>query len=298
MIQPSLEGKGYARTPGIHLPEQIAAWRLITNAVHVAGGKIVAQLMHCGRVASRHNKPPLSRTVAPSAVRANVEIFSDSAGVQPCDMPEPLALADIPRVIAEHADAARAAGAAGFDGVELHVTSGYLPMQFLAANTNLRQDAYGGDASRRARFVIETLEAISAAIGPGRCGARICAGNPFNDVKDPDPLATYDALLPALAGLRLGWLHVIGSRAPGFDGYAHANKYFAGRMILNDGFKADSANQSVLDGTGAAVSFGRYFMANPDLVRRIRECLPLAAPDPQTFYTPGAAGYTDYPNAP
>ena len=296
-IAPSRHGIGYCRTPGIYSPEQVACWRQVTDAVHEAGGRIVAQLMHCGRVGSHLNKAADAETVAPSAVRAAGKIYTDAGGMQDQDLPQSLALEEIPGVIDEYASATRNALAAGFDGVELHCTSGYLPMQFMATNSNLRMDAYGGSVQNRVRFVTETLEAMAGAVGGGRVGFRICPGNPFNDVVDPDPPVTYEALLSSVTGLRLAYLHVIRSPLKDFDVFAFAQGRFKGPLILNDGFDGASASQALAEGRGAAVSFGRHFIGNPDLVRRLRDGLPLAGFDAKTLYTAGPAGYTDYPCA-
>lgn len=294
-VQPSIHGKGYPRTPGLHEDAQVMAWRRVTQAVHAAGGRIVAQLMHVGRIASRYNKRPEARTVAPCAVRANVSLYTDSAGMQPCDEPEPLSAAGIVAVIEEYAQSARLARAAGFDGVELHCTSGYLPMQFLASNTNLRTDGYGGDAARRARFVVETLEALVAVMGAGRVGFRICPANPFNDVVDFNPLETYTSLLAAARSLRCAYVHVIRSPDKTLDAFALARAHHDGRLIINDGYSPESAGKALTAGTGDAVSFGRHYIANPDLVERVAQGAALADFDRKTLYTPGARGFIDYP---
>jgi N-ethylmaleimide reductase len=294
-IQPSIHGKGYPRTPGLHEAAQVEAWRRVTSAVHARGGRVVAQLMHVGRIASRYNKRPEARTVAPCAVRASVTLYTDAAGMQPCDEPEPLSATGIAAVIDEYANAAKLARSAGFDGVELHCTSGYLPMQFLASNTNLRTDGYGGDATRRVRFVIETLEALIAAVGPGRVGYRICPGNPFNDVVDFNPAETARTLLEAARPLRCGWLHVIRSPLPTLDAFALARTHHDGALIINDGFEPASARAAIAADMAEAVSFGRHYVGNPDLVERIAAHAPLAGFDRKTLYTPGARGYTDYP---
>lgn len=296
-VQPSIHGKGYPRTPGLHDAGQVEAWRAVTDAVHARGGRIVAQLMHVGRIASRHNKRPDARTVAPSAIRAEVSLYTDTAGMQPCDGPEALSVADIAETVADYAKAARLAREAGFDGVELHGTSGYLPMQFLAANTNLRTDGYGGSPTHRARFVIEVMEALCEAIGAGRVGLRICPGNPFNDVLDHDPIVTYAALLGALRPLRYAYLHVIAAPGRKLDAFGLARTHHDGVLIVNDGFEPDTARAAVRDGVGDAVSFGRHYVGNPDLAERIAQGLPLASFDRKTLYTPGAKGYTDYPRA-
>ncbi|AMN45605.1 1,2-oxophytodienoate reductase [Steroidobacter denitrificans] len=296
-IAPSPHGIGYCRTPGIYNSEQVVGWHRVTDAVHQAGGRIVAQIMHCGRVGSRLNKPADARTVAPSAVRAAGMVHTDVAGMQNHDLPRSLALEEIQGVVDEYAAATRNALAAGFDGVELHCTSGYLPMQFMATNTNLRTDSYGGSVHNRVRFVIETLEAMVGVAGD-RVGMRICPGNPFNDVIDPEPAATYGALLSGSAHLNLTYLHVIRSPLEDFDAFGFAHEHFKGPLILNDGFDGASASQALAEGCGAAISFARHFIGNPDLVRRLREGLPLNDFDSKTLYTPGSAGYTDYPCAP
>lgn len=294
--QPSKHGKGYCRTPGIYTDEQVAGWRRVTDAVHAEGGKIVVQLMHVGRVASHHNKDADAETVAPSAIQAKGEIFTDAVGMAPLDMPRALETAEIPGVIAEYVHAARRAIDAGFDGVELHCTSGYLPMQFLSTGTNTRTDGYGGSVQNRIRFVVETLEALAAAVGAGRVGFRICPGNPFNDIHDDDPVATYSALLEAVSPLGLAFLHVIRANPSKVDSLSLARLHFKGPLIINDSYDATSAQEALEKGVGEAVSFGRHYISNPDLVRRFREGAALAPFDRNTLYTPGAAGYTDYPS--
>jgi N-ethylmaleimide reductase len=293
--QPSMHGKGYCRTPGMYSAAQIAAWQRVTAAVHAAGGCIVLQLMHCGRIASHHNKDRDARTVAPSAVRASGKMFTDVAGPVDFDMPEALTLGGIADVIGEYAHAARQAQRAGFDGVELHAASGYLPMQFLSTGTNRREDAYGGSVAARVRFVIETLEALTGMFGAGRVGLRICPGNPFNDLEDANPAETYATLLKQVAALRLAYLHVVRSPDPALDAFALARAHFPGPMIFNDGFDFESGNQAISSGNAAAVSYARAFIANPDLISRWRHGRPLATFDRKTLYTPGATGYTDYP---
>jgi N-ethylmaleimide reductase len=293
--QPSPHGKGYCRTPGIHSPEQIAGWRQVTDAVHTAGGAIALQIMHCGRVGSHHNKDADAETVAPSAIQAKGQVFTDAVGMADLDMPRALASAEIPGLIDEFKQAALNARAAGFDGVELHVASGYLPMQFLSTGTNHRTDGYGGSLNHRLRFVVETLEAMSAAVGPDRVGFRICPGNPFNDMHDDDPTETYTALIQAVDHLGLAYLHMIRSPIKTLDIFAIARRHFRGALIINENFDAAKGDQALADGIGDAVSYGRHFIGNPDLVERFRHQQPLAGFDLKSLYTPGPQGYTDYP---
>jgi N-ethylmaleimide reductase len=292
--QPSVHGKGYCRTPGMHSDTQVQAWRAVTQAVHARGGCIVLQLMHCGRIGSHLNKAPGARTLAPSALRAAGRIFTDAAGLVEFDMPEALTLAEVQAVLEEYAHAARQAQRAGFDGLELHAASGYLPMQFLSSGTNLRRDGYGGSLPARLRFVIECLQALTAVMGAGRVGLRICPGNPFNDIHDERAPETYAGLLRGIASLPLAYLHVIRSPDEQLDAFALARAEFPGARIFNDGFDFPAAATAVASGAAAAVSFARAFIANPDLVARLEHGWPLASFDRRTLYTAGAPGYTSY----
>jgi N-ethylmaleimide reductase len=292
---PSPDGKGYCRTPGIVSSQQVNAWRRVTAQVRQGGASTVLQLMHVGRVASRHNKAADAETVAPSAIAARGSLFSDSHGMVPMEVPRALETAEIVRVIEGYRQAALNARAAGFDGVELHCSSGYLPMQFLLACSNQRQDGYGGSLPKRIRFVVETLEALSEAIGAGRVGLRLIPGNPYNDMQDDDPSATYGALLDAVDALDLAYVQVSRSPQPGLDAFALVRRHFRGPLILNDGFDGQGAAQAIAAGLGEAVSFARHFIANPDLVQRLRAQHALAEFDRSTLYTPGARGFTDYP---
>jgi N-ethylmaleimide reductase len=290
-IHPSANGQGYCRTPGLYTPAHAAAWRQVTDAVHVAGGRIVAQLMHVGRVATHYNKAVGSETVAPSAIRANVQLYTDAAGMVDTDTPRELTPAEIAGVIEEHATAARLAMEAGFDGVELHCCSGYLAAQFLHASSNRRTDAYGGTPERRCRFVLETLSAMADAIGAGRVGYRICPGNPFND-------ATFGHLLAASAGMGLAYVHVVHMPQLGVDAQALARPHFPHNLIINESFDQAKAAAALAADEADAVAFGRAFIANPDLVRRYREGLALSQFNHRSLYTAGAEGYADYPPAP
>lgn len=294
--QPSKDGKGYCRTPGIYNEGQVKAWKQVTDKVHAEGGKIVLQIMHCGRVGHAGNKAADAETVAPSAIRANDQIFVGN-GMEPMAEPRALTTAEVADVIEQYRQATANAYAAGFDGVELHGTSGYLPAQFLSTGTNKRDDQYGGSLENRLRFVLETLEAMNSVDGPGRVGFRICPGNPFNDLQDDDPEETFAALLDAINPMGLAYLHVI--RLPGgpVDNLKLAKEHFSGPLIVNDSYKLEEAQDVIGKGEAAAVSFGRHFIGNPDLPHRFKNNLPLARFDPGTLYTPGAKGFSDYPNA-
>lgn len=296
-IAPSADGLGYCRTPGIYNQAQIDGWREVTAAVHERGGTIVAQLMHVGRVANAYNKPAGSETVAPSPIQAKGTMYTDAAGMQPFDLPRQLTLAEIPAVIAQYRQATGNAIAAGFDGVELHCTSGYLPAQFLSTGTNQRSDSYGGSIANRARFALETLAVMAAEAGAHKLGMRICPDNPFNDLADADPQGSFDYLLAEAARLDLAYLHVIRMPKGRVDNLALGQHYFPDRVIANESYDLAEARSLIGEGAAAAVSFGRAFIANPDLVERWRHQLPLSEFDMATLYTPGEQGYTSYPKA-
>jgi N-ethylmaleimide reductase len=296
-VQPSPAGKGYCRTPGIYSDAQIAGWQQVAEAVHDAGGLIVVQLMHCGRIGARVNKDDDSEIVAPSAIRARAKIFTDVDGLVDIEEPRALALEEIPGVVEEFRQAALNARKAGLDGVELHASSGYLPMQFLSSNTNHRTDRYGGSAENRIRFVIEVLQAMGEAIGFDRVGLRISPGLDYNDIHDADPAETYGLLCDRASDLGLAYLHLVHRDYPQLDNYALARARWRGPLILNNEMTGEKAARILAGGGADAVSFGRAFIANPDLVARLRRRIPLADYDRSLVYTPGPRGYTDYPPA-
>jgi len=293
--QPSPAGKGYWRTPGIHSQAQIKGWRAVADAVHGEGGKIVVQLMHVGRAAVIANKDPDAETIAPSAIPCRERIPGPDGVQAATAMPRALETSEIAGVIAEYAAAAANARAAGLDGVELHCTSGYLPMQFLSTGSNKRSDRYGGSTPNRIRFVVETLEAMAHAIGADRIGFRIFPGNPYNDMHDEDPADTYTALIDALAGLGLAYMHLVHYPTPELNALALLRPRWPGAIIANNALKRDTAKALLATGKVEAVSFGRPFISNPDLVDRFRSGAPLALQDRDTFYTGEERGYTDYP---
>lgn len=290
---PSPMGMGYARTPGIYTDAQIAAWRSVTDAVHARGGRIFVQLMHVGRIAHSANRTIAHAPVAPSAVLSGAQMWTDSQGMQPCDAPRALEAAEIPAVIEEFAAATRNALAAGFDGVELHAASGYLPNQFLSPGANQRTDAYGGSNENRIRFVVEALQATIAAAGSaGKVGMKVSPGMKFNGIDDADPIPTYVALAKAIAPLGLAYLHVMRT---GIGAEVALRKAFPGDLLVGGGFKKEEANKVLAEGGADAIVFGSTYLANPDLVTRFERDAVLNTPDQSTFYTPGAKGYTDYP---
>jgi N-ethylmaleimide reductase len=234
---PSAAGSGYPRTPSLHAPEHVDAWRRITDAVHARGGRMFLQLMHVGRIGHAANRVTPDPLVAPSAIRAAGQMWTDALGLQDHDMPRALETREIPGVIAEYAQATRHAIAAGFDGVELHSASGYLPMQFLSTGSNHRTDAYGGSLQNRLRFVIETLEAMAAAAGSAsRVGIKLSPAMPFNDIRDDNPAETYAALVRAISPMGLAYLHVMRS-APLPTVFELLRPLFRGPFLAGGGFR-------------------------------------------------------------
>jgi N-ethylmaleimide reductase len=298
--QISPEGKGYAWTPGIHSPAQIEGWRAVTDALHAKGGKIVIQLWHVGRVSHTSLQPNGQPPVAPSAIAAETRTF-DGTAFLPTSLPRALDLAEIPRVVADFAQATRNARAAGFDGVEIHAANGYLIDQFLRDGSNTRTDVYGGSIENRARLLTEVIAAVTGAWDADHVGIRLSPFSNANGVSDSDPVATFTHAVDVVNAAELAYLHMIegqtgGSRdlAAGQDLSALRSR-FSGAYIGNNGFTRELATKAVASGRADLVAFGRLFIANPDLVERLRLNAVLNTPDTATFYGGGAAGYTDYP---
>jgi N-ethylmaleimide reductase len=296
--QPVPVGRGYPNTPGLHTDAQVGGWREITDAVHAAGGRIVAQLMHTGRIG--HPELTGLRPVAPSPIRADGQVYTH-AGPRDFVIPYELTGADIDATIGGFADAARRAIVAGFDGVELHGANGYLITQFLATGTNQRTDEYGGSTAGRIRFAVDAVAAVAAAIGPDRVGLRISPNNPYNDVADDAADETYPALVAALTPLEIGYLHLnhttldepLGKRIRAdWPGVLIVNPLH-GPQLPADGGRA--AAEAALAAGADLVSLGRAFLANPDLVQRLRSGAPINEADPATFFSGGERGYVDYP---
>lgn len=294
--QPSANGQGYCRTPGIYTDDHVKSWQAVTSEVAQHGGAMVMQIMHCGRIASRYNKADQAETVAPSAIQAKGQIYTDTHGMTDFDVPRALSLSEIADVIDEYRTAATRAIDAGFEGIELHATSGYLPAQFLSTGTNHRSDRYGGNVGNRVRFVEEVLLAMCEAVGAGKVGLRICPGNPFNDLQDENVAETFTTLLAKVNPMHLAYLHVIRmpEKITGVDNIALAMDNFDGPLVVNDSYEFDEAEKIIAEGKVAAVSFARHFIANPELPRKIQSGDQLKTFDPKTLYTAGSAGYTDY----
>jgi N-ethylmaleimide reductase len=298
---PSPNGLGYARIPGLFQQSHVEGWRLVTSAVHARGGKIFVQVMHTGRVTHIANLPQGAEVIGPAAAVCPGEMYTDSQGMQPYTAPRVMTSADISRAVSEYATSARLAIDAGFDGIELHGANGYLIEQFLNPLVNDREDAYGRGIEGRNQFALEIARAAVAAIGPERVGIRLSPYGVFNGTGAfPELEAQYFALAAQLSSLQLLYVHLVDHSSMGAppvpaDFKLKLRHAFNGAFILSGGFNKVTAETALAEKRGDLVAFGRAFLADPDLVTRMRTDAPLNQPDPSTFYTPGSKGYTDYP---
>jgi N-ethylmaleimide reductase len=306
----SAQGQGYADVPGLYGTEQLDGWKRVTDAVHGKGGRIVVQLWHVGRVSHVDLQPDGQKPVAPSAITAKTKTYLIKDGVGSfADTSEPRALdaSELPGIVHDFRHAARhAVTTAGFDGVEVHGANGYLLDQFLKSGSNRRSDDYGGSIENRARLLLEVMRAVTEEIGGGRTGLRISPVTPANDVSDDNPQPLFEYVVRELAPLKLAYIHVIEGATGGprdlaerpFD-YAALRQAYRdaggkGAWMVNNGYDKVLAEQALAGGADL-VAFGRPYIANPDLVERLRQGAALNTPDKNTFYGGGAKGYTDYP---
>lgn len=298
--QISPDGQGYEATPGIHSPAQIEGWHDVTRAVHARGGRIFLQLWHVGRVSHVSLQPGGQAPVAPSAIRAKTKTF---IGGEFIDVSEPRALEidEVPGLIAAFRQGAANGIAAGFDGVEVHAANGYLIDQFLRDGANKREDAYGGSIANRTRLLVEVLRAVIDEVGADRTGVRISPVTPSNDMTDSNPQALFTHVVDALNALSPVYIHVVEGATGGdrdfggpFD-YVDLRRQFRGTYIANNGYTLDLAKAAIETSRAHLIAFGKAFLANPDLVARLRANAPLNTPDKTTFYGGGDKGYTDYP---
>jgi len=300
---PHPNGKGYARIPGLWSQAQAESWKLVTAAVHAKGGRIFAQLMHTGRVTHPANLPAGAELVAPSAVAAPGQMYTDSLGLQDYPVPKALDEAGVHEAISCYALAARNAMTAGFDGVELHSANGYLLEQFLNPNSNQREDAWGGSVDKRLRFVVETARETAKAIGGDKVGIRLSPyGVNGGMLPYPETDETYLKLMSHLDAAGLVYIHIADHSSMGAPAVPEAlkqalRKAWPRTLLLGGGFDHASAETAIREGRADLVGVGRAQLANPDLVSRWKKGLALNSPDFSTFYTPGAKGYTDYPVA-
>ncbi len=298
---PSPNGLGYPRIPGIYSAAQVEGWKPVTAAVHAKGAKIFVQLMHTGRIGHPNNLPAGAKVVAPSAVAAAGEMYTDAEGLKPHPTPVAMTEADVKTAIAEYVQAAKNAIAAGFDGIELHGANGYLLEQFIRPNSNQRTDAYGGSIEGRARFVLEVAGATSAAIGKDKVGIRLSPFGVVNDMPNyPELAADYAYLAQKLNAIGLVYVHLVDHSSMGAPAVPQSikdtfRKEFKRSLILSGGYDAARAEADLEAGKCDLIAVGKPFLANPDLIDRWKIGAPVNAPDMSTFYTPGPKGYTDYP---
>lgn len=294
-------GFGYPNTPGIFTEAQVAGWRRVTDAVHAAGGRIVLQLWHVGRVSHPFYQPNGELPVAPSAIAPKGKVWAGT-GMADYVTPRALETAEIPGIIADYVHGAKCAKGAGFDGVEIHAANGYLIDQFLRSGSNQRADGYGGSVENRIRLAVEVTEAVAKVWGADRVGIRLSPGGVFNDMSDADPLATFGGLLRRLDPMGLAYAHItrvtaqdIAHGAKAGVGPRELRPHYRGRIVSAGGFDRPQAEQALREGWADALAFGVPFLANPDLPERLRRNAPLNTPDEGTFYASGPKGYTDYP---
>ena len=290
--QPSADGQGYLRTPGVHAEDHVAGWRRVADAVHAGGGKLVIQLMHAGRISHPDNTPHGRQPVAPSAVAASGKMFT-ARGMLDFPTPRELSLKEVKATVDDYRQAAAAAIRAGADGVEIHGANGYLVHQFLSSNVNQRTDAYGGSIGNRIRFAVEVATAVAREIGADRTGIRISPGNPFNDIAEDDTRELYLALAEALAPLGLAYLHVTAAGGPLLKELRAA--WPTALLVNTPGAPLEERAGLVADGTADLITVGQLALANPDLVERLRTGATLNEPDRATYYGRDHRGYTDYP---
>ncbi len=298
--QISQQGQGYAWTPGCYTDAQVEAWKPVTEAVHEDGGHIFLQLWHVGRISHTSLQPNGGAPVAPSAIAAKTKTFIESGKFAETSAPRALETSEIAAIVADYAHAAGCARRAGFDGVELHGANGYLIDQFLRDGTNKRNDEYGGPIENRLRFALEVVDAVLKVWPATRVGMRIAPVSPANDIADSNPTALFGALIEALSQRNLAFIHVVEGATAGprdvapFD-FVALRRAFSGAYIANNGYTRALAIEAISQNRADMIAFGRPFIANPDLVERLRVDAPLAPGDQATYYGGGAEGYTDYP---
>src|SRR6266403_4044756 len=303
----SIAGRGWFGAPGLYSDEQVAGWKRLVDAVHAKGAHMFSQLWHVGRSSHEsmtNGAMPVAPSVVPEYWRDSTPTISTRSGWLKPSPHRALDIVEIPKIIEDYRKAAERAMAAGFDGVELHAANGYLPDEFLQDGSNKRTDVYGGSIENRSRFLLEVVEALVSVWGGNRVAVRIGPGGTWNFMSDSNPPALFDYVAEQLNHFGLAYLHIIEPRIKGnvliAEGQGHIattrlRKVFTGTIIAAGGFEPDTAEAAVREGDADLVAFGRHFVANPDLPKRIRLGLPLNAYDRDTFYTFDSRGYTDYP---
>jgi N-ethylmaleimide reductase len=297
-VSPAPEGLGYPRIPGIYSPEQVEGWKKVTAGIRAGDSRSFLQLMHTGRIGHSDNLPADAVVIGPSPIRAAGQIYTDRSGMQEFPVPKELTTQEVEALVEAHLTAAQNAMAAGFDGVELHGANGYLIEQFLNPNSNSRTDEYGGSMERRARLAVETAQRIATAIGAGRMGIRFSPFNTFNDQQpypESEVHAMYHYLAEEMDKIGLAYLHIAVSPKIPQKTLHVMRQSFHGTIIQCNGLTPETAEAALHGSFADLVAFGKSFLANPDLDKRIAAKESLNQPDVKTFYTPGAKGYTDYP---
>lgn len=294
------EGVGYPNTPGIHTADQIAGWARVTDAVHAARGRIFLQLWHVGRISHPLFQPNGILPVAPSAVAPAGQVYTPD-GLKPFETPRALVADEIPWIVEQYREGAANALDAGFDGVELHGANGYLPDQFLRDGTNRRLDEYGGSVQNRARFLLDIVRELIDVWGPDRVGVRLSPSGTFNEMKDSNPMETFGYVVGELDRLGIVYVHLVEGNE---DDIRHGGSIvpterlrplFRRTLIVNGGYDRERADAVIGNGLADLVSFGKAFLANPDLPQRLKFGAALNVPEPDTFYGGGEKGYIDYP---
>lgn len=298
---PSANGLGYPRIPGMYNQHHVDGWKLVTNAVHKKGGKIFLQLMHCGRVAHHLNLPSGAKVLAPSAIIAEGQMYTDQEGMKENDLPQEMAINDVHEAIEDYVNASVLAIEAGFDGVEIHGANGYLIEQFLNPNSNYRKDEFGGSIHNRSKFLLDIVEQTIEAIGADKVGLRLSPNGAFNDMSAyPEMEETYHYLATELNELKPVYIHLLDHSAMGSTPLPEnvredIRQNFEGTLILCGNFDDKKAGEAIENKEADLIAFGKPYLANPDLLERYKADASLNQPDMTTFYTPGEKGYTDYP---
>ncbi|MHB1927332.1 MAG: alkene reductase [Leptospirillum sp.] len=293
-------GQGYILTPGIHSPEQVEGWKQVTRAVHKNGGRIFLQLWHVGRI-SHPDFLGGQLPVAPSAIAPRGLTTYTFEGPKAIPVPRALETHEIPGIVEDYRKGASNAREAGFDGVEIHAANGYLLDQFLEDSSNKRTDQYGGSVENRARLIFEVLEAVTGVWGKDRVGIRLSPGGTFNDMGDSNPQETFGTVVRRLSDYGIAYLHLIEPAKPEGEhpspdlSASFFRPLYKGNLMVAGGYSLEKANAALKRGLCELVSFGRPFLANPDLVNRFRKRASLNTPDPSTFYGGNEKGYIDYP---
>jgi N-ethylmaleimide reductase len=301
----SPQAQGYPSSPGIYTTDQIAGWRGVTDAVHAAGGRMFMQIQHCGRNTHSSLLPAGSLPVAPSPIPPNLPGYTKDFKQVPIEVPRALETAEIPEIVGTFQQAALNAIEAGFDGVELQGANSHLIEEFLEDGTNQRTDAYGGSKENRVRFLLDIVKEVAAAVGPDRVGVRLSPFGQYGGIRDSNPLELFTFVIQELDKHHVGYLHLIEAKGSemGLTDELHEDavnnaalfrEMFHGPFLSAAAYTSDSAAIAIQRNHADAIAFGRLFIANPDLVRRIKESRPLNAPDRSTFYGGGEHGYTDY----